>query len=311
MPTRKTLKKLLALVTLLLVAFGVFEIYRFVRWSDSVRESIHAKFQLNQSLDHGGSQPIKKAQANSESPPHSATETSKTDLESSPNNEAASERQNSADETPFYKKVAKEPLIGTCAKIKELFRPRLIFRLNEARTQHTGITPRVLRKFFALDAGFSSIKLMTRLPHNQNLFAASDKDPSIYKRIEYGAEVLLAQRELEQNLEVARDIENRNYRTFFIGSLLIDNPDLLGNPSLQSVCEELADTDRHISINQMNELIMDLLNEAHVSPEEVHFEPNWESQLFVKSGNEGSYYDGGLLEHFKPFIFGKDAPAQQ
>jgi len=90
---------------------------------------------------------------------------------------------------------------------------------------------------------------------------------------------------------------------YMIAAMLVDNPDLIDDSNFIKTCESIADLDRQMNTEQMNEAVFQLLDRAQVKPEEIGFNSTWQSNLTIRANLDSyNYYggEGGLMNQLLP-----------
>ncbi|MGZ3797899.1 MAG: hypothetical protein ACXVB1_16125 [Pseudobdellovibrionaceae bacterium] len=182
----------------------------------------------------------------------------------------------------FIKKIHEIPLIKTCTMFEG--RGLLLFKALLAR-------PRGFR-VFVIDQRLEIGLLSIRFPINQSLFARLDEVPSLFHDMRFALDIYRAQKELEENLPLAREIQLHGYYARTIAKILRRNPSLLGNPEVSSLCQQFADIKRPLSQEEMNSEIEGFMRRAQVKPEEIDFDPNFKPDVLLGTAPDGNkvYY---------------------
>jgi hypothetical protein len=178
----------------------------------------------------------------------------------------------------FIKEVQKIPLIKTCTMFEG--RGLLLFKAMLARPRGFQI--------FVIDQRIEIGLLSIRLPINQSLFARLDETPSLFRDMRFALDIYRAQKELEENIPLARKIQLHGYYARTIAKILRRNPSLLGNPEVSSLCQQFVDIKRPLSQEEMNIEIEGFMRRAQVKPEEIDFDPNFKPNVVLRTGPDGN-----------------------
>jgi hypothetical protein len=180
----------------------------------------------------------------------------------------------------LIKDVQKRPLINTCTLLEGDGTP-LFKKLLE---RPSGFELLVIDQ--RLEVGL----IAYRLPINQALALQLDENPSLFHDMRFSLDFYRAQKELEVNLPLARQIETRGYYTRILAKILRQNPNLIGDPAVSALCDEFANIQRPTSQEEMNKEMYAFMQRAQVKPEEIDFNPNFKPTVEVVTGAEGNKF---------------------
>ncbi len=137
----------------------------------------------------------------------------------------------------------------------------------------------------------------SRLPINREVLLAIDEEPSLMRDVEFSIQLYEAKKELEDNLDMAKQIETRAYYAWVLTQIAFKNPSLIGDGNLTDLCLRLQNIDQEpFSSQEISSEIYQFMDRAQIKPEEFKFNPNFESKVEIVWGKEGFTYGSRATE---------------
>lgn len=131
-----------------------------------------------------------------------------------------------------------------------------------------------------------------RFPKNQAVMMQLAEEPTLVNDVKFALDIYMAKKEIEENLELARQIQMHGYYARVLAKIAARNPSIVGDSRLASLCQQFINMQEPLSQEAMNAEIFGFLQQAQVKPEEINFDPNYRSPLTInKMSNEIWSYD--------------------
>ncbi|RYZ82773.1 MAG: hypothetical protein EOP04_21375 [Proteobacteria bacterium] len=121
----------------------------------------------------------------------------------------------------------------------------------------------------------------SRLPKNLEIMYHQEEPSTVANDLRYAYLVYQAKREVEQNFEDARRLEVHGYYARVLAQIAFQNPSVVGDPELVSLCQALTDLNEPLPQELMNQKIHEFAARAQVKIDEIDFDPQYVSKLFI------------------------------
>jgi len=288
MKKRKTIRRTFLFAT---ICFGIWGLWVANRWIQDVRE-----YRKQESFSPPPSSLKNPPSSPAKNNIGSDLEKSPITSENSPYASGDSRPSSSQNESPPPRSET-PPLMPVCAEMQKYFYGKIGNRLQKEAQEGKTENRRVIGKLLNLSASRTATELTMRLPHDQNLAAWTSQYREVFENAWYAKELLLAEKELNENLKLAQNLENKSYRAYFLGKIMLARPELMNDSSFLSACHEIETEE--MPIEEMNRLVLELATRSQVTAEEIGFDPQWKSDLEVRWEKYGPLYRRGLYEKLK------------
>lgn len=185
----------------------------------------------------------------------------------------------------LFTKLKDEPLVPVCSLIGN---QSPISSTLESDLQKGHSHPRLALLGF-IQASTVGLFFQYRLPENNELIIEASKDESFLSDIHFARLAFLAKHELEDNLQLARETEVRNYYAWKLMWAISKNIETYKDPRSTELCSFFADETQPFDQKRANQELLTYLEKMGVRPEEIEFDPHFQSDISIAKAKSGLY----------------------
>lgn len=148
------------------------------------------------------------------------------------------------------------------------------------------------------------LRYVLRLPNMTQFMAdigqgAQKQDQGMVDKAQFYASAFSAFTEMKQHQTDLESVLDRGYIFIGLNNLVAKKPELLGDPKVQSFCnntETLFNQASPVDFDREKKDFLNLLKDSGVSPKDIGFDPQYKSKLDLRLTGSALTFDGGWLE---------------